>query len=177
MIRAAPTTTGGHVRLKAELRYDADPHAVFAMLTDTGFQEAKLEATKALSHEVDVALRSDGGAVITSRRTMPTDRVPDMVRSAVGQTLEIVQVEEWGPAGADGGRSGTLHVEIRKAPVRLTGTLQLRAAGQGTLELVEGDLKAAVPLIGGKIERSAEPAVMAAIQVEEQTGRAWLAAR
>lgn len=165
------------MQLKAEIRYDADPAAVFAMLSDPAFQKAKLQATQPLSYEVDVAVGDGGGALVTSSRTMPTDQVPDRVRSFVGPTMKITQVEEWGPPRADGSRQGTLRVEVSGAPVRLTGTLRLAPDGGGTLEVVEGDLKAGIPLIGGKIERAAEPAVMAAIQVEERTGREWLSRR
>ena len=37
------------------------------------------------------------------------------------------------------------------------------------------NLKASVPLIGGKIEKAVEPALLAAIKVEQREGRAWLA--
>ena len=163
------------MRLTAELRYAADPATVFAMLSDPAFQERKLSATGALEHEVTVEARPGGGAEIRSRRTMPTDQVPDLVRNLVGATLTVVQVESWGPAGADGGRDGTVSVEISGAPVRVTGSLRLRPDGGGTLESVDGDLKAKVPIIGGRIERAAEPAITAAIEVEEREGRAWLA--
>jgi uncharacterized protein YndB with AHSA1/START domain len=163
------------VRLKAELRYDAGPAEVFAMLTNPAFQERKLAATGALAHEVEVAHRDDGGAVVTTSRTMPTDQVPDLVRNLVGPTLTIVQVEDWGPAGADGGRSGTVTAEVSAAPVRLTGTLRLAAAGAGTVESLDAELKARMPIIGGRIERAAEPAITLAVEVEEREGRAWLA--
>jgi uncharacterized protein YndB with AHSA1/START domain len=163
------------VRLKAELRYDAEPAEVFAMLTDPAFQERKLAATGAVEHEAEVATRDDGGAVVTTRRTMPTDQVPDLVRNLVGPRLTIVQVEEWGPAGADGGRSGTVTAEVSAAPVRLTGTLRLAAAGAGTIETLDAELKARLPIIGGRIERAADPAITAAVEVEEREGRAWLA--
>jgi hypothetical protein len=163
------------VRLTAELRYAADPATVFAMLTDQGFQERKLAATGALEHDVSVSTGADGGAEVRSRRTMPTDQVPDLVRNLVGATLTVVQVEVWGPAGAGGGRDGTVTVEVSGAPVGLTGSLRLRPDGAGTLETVAGELKARVPLIGGRIERAAEPAIMVAIEVEEREGRAWLA--
>jgi hypothetical protein len=144
------------VRLTAQLRYAADTATVFAMLTDPAFQERKLSATGALEHDVTVEARADGGAQIRS-------------------TLTVVQVESWGPAGADGGRDGTVTVEVSGAPVRLTGSLRLRPDGGGTLESVDGDLKAKVPLVGGRIERAAEPAITTAIEVEEREGRAWLA--
>ena len=163
------------MRLTAELRYDAGPADVFAMLTDAAFQERKLAATGAVAHEVEVAARGDGGAVVTTRRTMPTDQVPDLVRNLVGPTLTIVQVEEWGPAAADGARAGTVTAEVSGAPVRLTGTQRLSAAGAGSVETLDAELKARIPIIGGRVERAAEPAITAAVQVEEREGRAWLA--
>jgi hypothetical protein len=162
------------VRLTAELRYPADPATVFAMLADPAFQERKLAATGALEHDVTVESR-DGAATVRSRRTMPTDQVPDLVRNLVGSTLTVVQVEEWGPADADGGRRGTVAVEVSGAPVRLEGTLRLAPAGGGTVETVDGDLKARVPLIGGRIEKAAEPAIRMAIETEQREGLAWLA--
>lgn len=166
------------MRLNAEIRYDADPAAVSAMLLDTAFQERKCEATGATEHQVQIDEFDDGSAVITTRRTMPTDRVPDFVRGFVGATLEVEQNDDWGAPSADGSREGSMVVEIKGAPVRLTGTLRLAPApGGGTVETIEGDLKASVPLIGGKIEKAVEPALQAAIKVEQQQGRAWLAAR
>jgi hypothetical protein len=163
------------VRLRAEINYPADAATVFAMLTDVGFQERKLEATGALSYEVEVETDEDGGAVITSTRQMPTDQVPDVVRGLVGQTLTIAQVEEWTAPDGSGDRSGTVRVEVSGAPVKLTATLALRGGAGGSQEIIEGDLKARVPLIGGRIEKAAEPAIMGAIRVEERTGTAWLA--
>ena len=119
------------MRLTAEISYAADPAAVFAMLTQVEFQERKCAATGALSHEVEVEDYDDGSAVIRTRRTMPTDQVPDFVRTFVGNTLEVVQVDDWGPAGPDGARDGTAVVEIQGAPVRFAGSLTLRPAGGG----------------------------------------------
>jgi len=164
------------VRVTAEIHYAAGPGDVFAMLTDKSFQDRKLGQTGAFSWEVEIRLEA-GGAVVTSQRAMPTDQVPDAFRALVGAQINITQTETWGPAGPDGGRTGTLVVEVGGTPVRLNGTLSLSADGAGTVEHVNGELKARVPLIGGKIERGAEPAVRAAIDAEERIGQAWLAER
>jgi uncharacterized protein YndB with AHSA1/START domain len=165
------------VRFSAEIRYDADPATVFAMLTDPDFQERKCAATGALDHDVEIEEYDDGGAAIRTSRTMPTDQVPDFVRTFVGQTLTVVQVDDWQPPAADGSRDGTLVVEIKGSPVSLTGALTLRADGAGTVEVIDGDVKAKVPLVGGRIEKAIEPALKAAIKVEQREGRTWLAAR
>jgi uncharacterized protein DUF2505 len=164
------------VRLSAELEYDADPERVFAMLLDQGFQEARLVATGALTHDVGVEPTADGGAVISSSRDLPTDQIPDGVRAVLGSRLTLIQTETWGPAAADGSREGTLNVQTPQAPVRMTGTLKLvpRADGR-TRESVDGELKAKIPVVGGRIEKAAEPAIRAAIEAEGRVGREWLA--
>lgn len=164
------------MRVTAEMQYPAAPGEVFTMLTDQTFQDRKLSQTGALSWQVQVRVEA-GGAVITSRRALPTDQVPDAFRALVGNEINISQTESWGPAGPDGGRTGTLVVEVAGAPVRMDARLSLSASGVGTVERVDGELKARVPLVGGRIERSAEPAVRAAIDAEQRIGQAWLAER
>jgi hypothetical protein len=58
--------------------------------------------------------------------------------------------------------------------VRFTGSLVLGGSAQGTVETIDGDIKASVPLIGGRLERALEPALLAAIRVEQREGTAWL---
>ena len=165
------------MRLSAEIRYDADPATVFAMLVDADFQERKCAATGALDHELEIEEYDDGGAAIRTSRTMPTDQVPDFIRTFVGQTLTVVQVDDWQPPAPDGSREGTVVVEIKGAPVRLAAAATLLADGAGSRQTIDGDLKASVPLIGGRIEKAVEPALQAAIRVEQREGRAWLATR
>lgn len=163
------------MRVTAEIRYAAEPQAVFEMLTDQAFQERKLAQTGALSYNASVVVSGDGGAVVASSRALPTDRVPDAFRTFVGDRLTVEQTETWNPPGPDGARTGTLSVSIPGAPVKLTASLSLAPTATGCLEIVSGELKARVPLIGGKIEKAAEPAVRAAIDAEERIGQAWLA--
>jgi Protein of unknown function (DUF2505) len=165
------------VRLRAEIRYDAAPNDVFAMLTDAAFQERKCAATGALESEVEIERFADGGATIRTRRTMPTEQVPDFARTFVGRTLDIVQVDDFGAPDGEGRRDGTVVVEIKGAPVRFAGSLALGPSTPGTLQALDGDIKASVPLVGGRLERALEPALQAAIRVEQREGTAWLAAR
>jgi Protein of unknown function (DUF2505) len=162
------------VRLSAEIRYDADPAAVFAMLTDAAFQEHKCAATGALESEVEIERFGDGGATIRTRRTMPTDQIPDFARSFIGRTIDVVQVDDFGAPDPAGRREGTVVVEIKNAPVRFAGSLTLGPTAQGTLETLDGNIKASVPLIGGRMEKALEPALQAAIRVEQREGTAWL---
>lgn len=165
------------MHLSAELRYDADPSAVYAMISDPDFQERKLANTGALSYEVTVDAHEDGGITVTSRRELPTDRVPDFVKGFVGSTIKVEQVEEWEAVEADGVRNGSLVADVSGMPVKFTARLSLAPSADGTLEVVQGDLRASVPLIGGKVEKATEPAIKAAVAAEQRTGRDWLKQR
>ena len=161
------------MQVTAQIPYPASPEGVFAMLTDEAFLKQVCEATGAVRYEVGVEVNGLGAAV-TTRRELPTDQIPDFIKRFVGQTLTVLRVDLWEPAAADGSRQGTIVVEIVGAPVRMTGTLGLRPDGEGTVENVDGDLKASVPLIGGKIEQATEPAIRSALRKEERLGLAWL---
>lgn len=158
------------MQVNAEIFYPASPELVYAMLVDRSFQEAVCRATGSLSY--DVRIKQDAGtAAITTRRELPTDDVPDYARSFIGRTLEVVRLDRWEVADADGNRDGRVTVEIKGAPIRLHGQLSLRADNVGgTIQVVAGELKASIPLLGGKMEKAAEPALMSAIRKEEEVG-------
>ncbi len=166
------------VHVADEIRYPADPQTVFEMLCDREFQERKCRATGALEYSVDVVRHGDGSATITTRRTMPTDSFPDFVRSFVGESVQLVEVDTWQPAADDGTRAGTLSVEIAGTPVQMSASLLLAPEGgerrPGTVQHVDGELKVKVPLVGGKIEKAAEPAIRMAIRTEARVGQDWL---
>ena len=162
------------MKFTAQISYDASPEAVFAMLTDQAFQDRKLAATGSLEFTSEIT-RSGDTAVITTHRTLPTDRVPDAFRSLVGSRLTVIQVETW-KAAAGTSRTGTVTLHVQGAPLRMTGTLRLAGTTAHTTEDVDGELKASVPLIGGRIERAIEPAVRSAVEVEQRIGRDWLTA-
>jgi Protein of unknown function (DUF2505) len=164
------------MKISATLDYAATPHEVFAMLADEAFQTRKCEATGALNHTVSISAQGDR-TVIVSSRDLPTDDFPAFVKSLVGDTLAITETQDWGPPGADGTRHGTLTVDIAGAPIDLDGKLSLAAAGHGSVESVQGDLKARIPIFGGQIEKAAAPAIESAINIEREIGQAWLATR
>jgi hypothetical protein len=171
------TDTMPAMDLRSELRYAAAPSAVFAMITDEEFLSKKAVATGALSHELSVTPKPDGGVSVRLEQVLPAD-VPDFARRLVGETIRVRQTDVWGPSGQDGGRDGTFTVEIGGMPARMAGTLLLQPdpAG-GSVERFAGEIKVSVPFIGGKLEKLAADAVRAAVVTEGRVGRAWLASR
>ena len=162
------------MKINATIDYAGTPDAVFAMLANEDFQSRKCKATGALRHSVTISAQGDRTVIISSR-DLPTDDFPDFVKKMVGTTLAVIETQDWGPAGTGGARQGRLTVDIAGAPIDLAGTLSLEPGGQGTVETVEGDLKARIAFVGGMIENAASPAIRSAIRVESETGHAWLA--
>ena len=164
------------MNIECEISYAADPVAVSAMTFDREFQSRKCRATGALDFTVDV-VASATETVVRTTRDLPTNDFPDFVRSMVGDRLKVSEVDTWGSAGADGSRTGTVVVTVASTPIRFDGTLTLSPAARGATARLRGELKAGVPLFGGKIEQAAAPAVTAAMSAEERTAAQWLAER
>ena len=166
--------------MQVKLRYAATVPAVAAMLADPAYGHARVAASGAIAHQVDVAATPDGAFTVTTRRSMPTDQIPANFRTFVGSSLDVRQVEAW-EAGSDV-RHGTVVVEITGAPVRLTGTTTIEsddastpgAGSPASVLTYDGDVRAAVPLFGAAIEEAAARAVRAALEAEQIAGNRWL---
>ncbi len=164
------------MQITKKFEYPASPADVSIMVSDLAFQAKKCEATHPITHRESVTPKGDQTEIVTSR-DLPTDGFPDMLKSMVGPKIRVTETYMWSPAGPDGSRTGTLEVAIGDGslPVGMKGTVSLRPGGAGSVITIDGDLKARVPLLGGKIEKSAEPWIIDAIDKEHEVGLAWLA--
>lgn len=164
------------MRITETITYHATVEVVYAMKTNPAFQERKCADSGALHH--DVAVRQNGtGALVVTRRDLSTEGLPDFVKSIVGARLSITETYQWDALRADGSREGTLTVEAAGAPVAMRGTVHLEPVQDGTNLNIDGDLKAHIPLIGGRIEKAAAPAFIRALRSEHESARRWLAER
>lgn len=161
------------MQIADSIDYSAPVEDVFTMLATEVFQVSKCRATGALNQHVAIE-HNGSSAVILTKRTMPTKKFPDFLKSLVGETLLIVQRDIWGAPDAAGGRRGTIVVEVEGAPIRLQGTLALTPTGDRCREDIAGDMKCSIPLLGGRIEKAALPAVQSAINAERRVGHDWL---
>lgn len=145
------------------------------MLVSPDFQQLKCERSHALEHDVAVELEDDATTVVTRRR-MPADGFPDLARSLVGEAVDVVETTRWDNVPeADGSRTATLHLEIPRTPVALTGSVRLESVGEGTRQTVEGELRVAVPFVGGRMERLVAPVITDAVRLEGRVGQEWRA--
>jgi hypothetical protein len=162
------------MKITETVEHAATPDQVFAAFCDEGYQVLKCQRSGALEHDVVIELE-DGQTIIVTRRQLPTEGFPDFVRGFVGDRVEVVETQRWGDPGDDGAREAALTVEIPRTPVTLTGGVHLRPGGPGTVQAVDGELKANVPLLGGRIEKAVAPVIVSAVRLEAKVVRDWLA--
>ncbi|HLQ80100.1 MAG TPA: DUF2505 domain-containing protein [Brachybacterium sp.] len=116
-----------------------------------------------------------GSFTVRTELSMPTDRVPDMVRPFVGSSVTIHETQSWSAPEADGGRQGTMTLEVAGTPAGLTGSLRLRPGGEDSCSVeIDGDLVAKIPLLGARLEKAAMPYVSTVLRAEERSARTYM---
>lgn len=161
------------MRIHETVEHSATPQQVFDMICSPDYQELKCARSGALEHEVAIEVEDDARTIVTRRR-LPTEGFPDFARKFVGDAVDVVETQVWGLApDADGDHTASLHVEIPRTPVSLSGSVFLTAGGTGTEHTVEGELKANVPFLGSKIEAAVAPVLARALRLEAKLSPEW----
>lgn len=155
--------------VRYELRYDgASPEQVYSMLSDPEFRDAVCAFQRFPRREVTI-VQTGSGMDVRVDQHRPASEVPSFARKLVGDEINILQTESWsGPTEA------ALHVTIPGKPGDMKGTVTLNAVDGGTTEVVEVEVKASIPLIGGKIEGLIGDMLGKALRAENKVGRDWL---
>jgi hypothetical protein len=161
------------MQLSDRLDYPAAPDAVWAMYCDPAFREQVCTATGATSHHVDVTADEAGGTV-TVTRVLPA-RMSESIRKLVGDTVTVTQTESWGAADSSGTRHADVTLRVEGKPASMTGTHTLAPAGTGCSLQVVGDVKVAIPFLGGRLESELAKVIGGALRREQQVGQRYLA--
>lgn len=156
------------MKIRHEIRYDAAPDDVYAMLADPGFRQKSCDAMGVLSCDIRVEPGTDGMTVVIDQE-QPTQGVPSFARKIAGDSTRAVQTEEW-----TSHTEATLTVRTPGKPTEIDGRLSLAADGAGTVETFEGEVRAKVPLIGGRLESVMADLFKAGMDKEHSAGVAWL---
>lgn len=164
--------------MKIELSWSlkSNPEQVYEDAIDTDYQDDKCRAAGALEFSSRVEPTAEGHKVVV-QRLMPSGSVPELVKKVVGDKVDVTETIDWGPAQADGSRTGQLDVAMKGQPITMKGITYIRPEGGGTRVGVEADLKAKIPVVGGKIEKLGSPEIIKAIEAEERTAHEWDARR
>lgn len=164
------------MRLETREELSGTVEEVYALFTDVAFQEAKcLATTDDADHFTVDVMGGPTGERVRTERHLRSAGLPDVARSFVGEHLTVIEVQTWSGPASDGARESVVDMHVKGAPLTLKGTMRLEPSGAGTLKVLDAELKANVPFIGGKIENAAAGPINAAIDMETALLREWLA--
>ncbi len=153
--------------------YAGSPEQVFAMLTDTAFREEVCTFIRSTDHAVGVSTDGAHAAVVVVEQTQVPRKLPAVAQKFVGDTVQIVQREQWGDP-----TSAAFSMEIPGKPGHLRGEIVLRPAtvdgAPGTDQVFTGEVKVSIPLVGGKLEGLIGELLRKALAAEGKVGADWL---
>lgn len=156
--------------VRHEMRYDgATPEQVYAMLATPEFREAVC-AYQGFPDRTVTITPSGAGMSVKVDQVRPADEVPGFAKRFVGDTINIVQEENWSSP-----TSAALQVLIPGKPGEMVGTISLAGDDAGTTETVAVKVKVNIPLVGGKIGDFIAQMLLRALKAENKVGRDWLA--
>jgi uncharacterized protein YndB with AHSA1/START domain len=153
------------MKLRHENVYDAPATEVYEMLVDPAFRRKVAAATDAVS--CDAAF---GGGKLVVREEQAVKGVPSFAKKFVGESTTAIHTEVW-----TAGTSATFEVETPGKPTHITGTVTLDERDGRTTHVYDLDVKASVPLVGGKLEKLVADLTAQGFDREHSVGVAWLA--
>ncbi|MGY5765962.1 DUF2505 domain-containing protein [Brachybacterium sp. DNPG3] len=157
------------MKLSETLNLPVSAGAAATMYTDESYAEVRRAALGASSGSSSVQGDASGAFVVTTELAMPTDRVPDIVRPFVGSSVTVREEQSWSAAAADGSRTGTMTLTVAGTPAGVKAALTMTPKGDSACTVViDGDLTAKVPLIGGRLEKAAVPYISKVLRTEEK---------
>lgn len=157
----------GRMRLRHELSYEAPADDVLAMLTDPGYWDLVAVATKAISSTATIE-KVDEETIVVIDQLQQVTGVPSFAKKFVGDSTRAIKRQRWN------GRASTFEVQTPGKPTQLVGTAVLTEQGAGTVLTYDLEIKASVPLVGGKLERLVAELTTAGFDQEHAVGVAWL---
>ncbi len=149
--------------------YNATPAQIMAMLSDAGYPDAKYKDLGDVSFTVTQHEPSDNGLNVSVEREVASN-MPDMAKKVLGETTKMTQTEVWRTDGD--GYVGNMTIEA--SPVTITVTNSIKPSGDGSDWTSDFEIKAGVPLVGGKIEKMVMEETKGTLTKEQAFNESWL---
>ena len=157
--------------MKFTQTYPANTSAVRSMFIDPEYIKARALATGAQSVDHMITNEPNGQTTVVITRTLPSE-MPAFAAAIVGDTLTITETQIWEPEFL-GQCFGQFSVTF-SAPLTFTGSASITHADDTTVVTTEGELKASIPFMGGKVENLAKEQTERYLRKEQEFAQAWL---
>jgi len=152
------------MKIDNQLKFDATPAAVRAMLMDPGFWQQL--AVGRVDH-CEATPTSNGVTVDIGVRS------PSQVQRLTGEVMSATLTATWAPSGDSWG--GPVNIDVKGLPAAFTGTSSLTPEGTGTTVVYQGDLTIRIPLVGPSLEKKTAPFLLGVLDAQQEVGTRWLA--
>ena len=135
-----------------EFHYDRAPRELFALISSGEFQLEIISHLGGKDAElVEETVTPEGGVKVVTRQHTGVE-LPGFAKKLIPAITIVTNTYIWQPARSDGSREGTWLAEVKGVPVSMGGPTSLRAAGSGSAHVFNGEVRASVPIVGGKLE-------------------------
>ena len=138
------------------------------MMGDPLFWERVGEANDVVRWTPTVTTEGDATRVVIDEEQR-TAGVPSFAKKIVGDTTHVIITQVWRGQVAD------YEIATPGKPTQVHGTATVSANGSGSVLVYDLDVKASVPLIGGKLEKLVVDLTREGFEKEQTVGAAWLA--
>ena len=155
--------------------YDYSAEALWAMMQDPAYLEGKYQALQDIEFEVVEHTCDNDAVTIKVSRVVPAD-LPDVAKKVLGDTNQLMQTETWKRNGDS--FDCDLDIDSPGKPIKITGKLNIKPTGDSSADWkVDMDIKASVPIVGGKIEGAVVKATESSLDLEYQYNNEWLSSQ
>lgn len=154
--------------------FDAPASAVHAALTSEEHWRDLAATINPDNTTFDGISTDDKGTTVAITQRVDAHVLPSIVQKIRSGDLYIRRHQSIGALAGDSA-SGELSADIEGTPASLTGTLTLTGSGETSVLVFTGASTVKVPLLGGKIEKIVNDAIVAIIGVETKFTSDWIA--
>jgi hypothetical protein len=131
---------------------------------------------KAGALDFTVTIDDDGDATkVVLDRQVPMRGLPGPATKVLGDKVRIVQTERWFPPDAEDVSRADITVEFPGKPIAMTAEASITPTDSGSTEVVAGEVKVKVPMVGRVIEPEVVKQIVRSLRIEMQVGLDWLA--
>lgn len=142
---------------------------------DQWVREEGCRKAGAVDFTVTITPAGDVTEVVLDRQ-VPMRGLPGPAAKVIGDRVRIVQTERWHAPDASGVSRADITVEFPGKPIAMTADASITPDGDGSTEVVAGEVKVKVPMVGRVIEPEVVKQIVRSLRIEMQIGLDWLAA-
>lgn len=139
-------------RFSHTARIDAPVEVVFTSYGDEAYWNDRISSVGSPQDSLDDFSVSGDTVSVTVTQHIPEEDIPEMARKFLPGQLVIVRTSVYNPPAA-GTFTSTAKAQAAGGLGLIDGSAEAVALGDASEEAVSGQVKVAVPLLGGKLEK------------------------